>query len=446
MSNILPPIPTEPLGENYPWREWFTRLQQKVVTDSNITFAKGVSVIVTKSGTLGPGGPSAPYFPVTIGSSLLYGNGSGGFSNVVTGASIVFSGGNLSVAQATSSTFGTVKPDNSTITISGGVISATAYSPPSYTSAEILFGQGSTTVGQDSNFLWNATTGLLTKKGISSPTTGQANSEAFGYGASAHTSSVVVGASSTDTGGSSVVVGYGLANTGVNNIVIGTTIIRVGDNNVLIGQGIDAFNVSTSSILGTTNTIYAAGSMGVTIFGTSNSLDGTVGAGVSGNYCTLFGYSNTSVPASINGVIGCFGVGNTITHEGCCAFGANVTSQQNYELAWGGAGIAGTTNPVSLRLSGSQTGTESNMTRINCTWSGANSIVAYSAYAGATEQVGLTITAGTAVQVSAGGLFFPQQHATVGAPAYVKGAMYFDTTLNKLRIGGAAGWETVTSV
>ena len=37
------------------------------------------------------------------------------------------------------------------------------------------------------------------------------------------------------------------------------------------------------------------------------------------------------------------------------------------------------------------------------------------------------------------------QATTVGAPAYVKGAMYFDTTLNKLRIGGASGWETVTS-
>ena len=32
------------------------------------------------------------------------------------------------------------------------------------------------------------------------------------------------------------------------------------------------------------------------------------------------------------------------------------------------------------------------------------------------------------------------------APPYVKGGMYFDTTLNKLRIGGATAWETVTSV
>jgi len=43
-------------------------------------------------------------------------------------------------------------------------------------------------------------------------------------------------------------------------------------------------------------------------------------------------------------------------------------------------------------------------------------------------------------------VFFPMQHATVGGPAYVKGGIYFDTTLNKLRVGGAAGWETITSV
>ena len=43
------------------------------------------------------------------------------------------------------------------------------------------------------------------------------------------------------------------------------------------------------------------------------------------------------------------------------------------------------------------------------------------------------------------GTISPVQATTAGAPAYVLGAMYFDTTLNKLRIGGAAGWETVTS-
>jgi hypothetical protein len=44
-----------------------------------------------------------------------------------------------------------------------------------------------------------------------------------------------------------------------------------------------------------------------------------------------------------------------------------------------------------------------------------------------------------------GGLFFPVQAATASAPTYVKGALYFDTTLNKLRVGGATAWESITS-
>ena len=43
-------------------------------------------------------------------------------------------------------------------------------------------------------------------------------------------------------------------------------------------------------------------------------------------------------------------------------------------------------------------------------------------------------------------VLMPIQAPTASAPAYVKGGIYFDTTLNKMRIGGAAGWETVTSV
>lgn len=55
-----------------------------------------------------------------------------------------------------------------------------------------------------------------------------------------------------------------------------------------------------------------------------------------------------------------------------------------------------------------------------------------------------------AVNISGGALsnvaFSPLQATTAAAPTYIKGAMYFDTTLNKLRIGGATGWETVTSI
>ena len=42
-------------------------------------------------------------------------------------------------------------------------------------------------------------------------------------------------------------------------------------------------------------------------------------------------------------------------------------------------------------------------------------------------------------------LIYHGQFTTAAAPTYVKGASYFDTTLNKLRIGGATAWESVTS-
>jgi hypothetical protein len=51
-----------------------------------------------------------------------------------------------------------------------------------------------------------------------------------------------------------------------------------------------------------------------------------------------------------------------------------------------------------------------------------------------------------AASLNVSGLIFPQQATTAAAPAYVKGAIYFDTTLNKLRVGGATAWETITSV
>lgn len=59
---------------------------------------------------------------------------------------------------------------------------------------------------------------------------------------------------------------------------------------------------------------------------------------------------------------------------------------------------------------------------------------------------GTTPAPASVTSLTATGLVKPQQATTAGAPAYVKGAMYFDTTLNKLRVGGATAWETVTSI
>lgn len=49
------------------------------------------------------------------------------------------------------------------------------------------------------------------------------------------------------------------------------------------------------------------------------------------------------------------------------------------------------------------------------------------------------------IKVDGNGALYLFKATTAAAPTYAKGAMYFDTTLNKLRIGGATAWETVTS-
>lgn len=42
-------------------------------------------------------------------------------------------------------------------------------------------------------------------------------------------------------------------------------------------------------------------------------------------------------------------------------------------------------------------------------------------------------------------IFFPVQAPNTSIPTYVKGGIYFNTTDNKLMIGGVGGWETITS-
>jgi hypothetical protein len=59
---------------------------------------------------------------------------------------------------------------------------------------------------------------------------------------------------------------------------------------------------------------------------------------------------------------------------------------------------------------------------------------------------GLTFSGNVLSAVGFNGVIFPVQAATASAPTYIKGGIYFDTTLSKLRVGGASGWETITSV
>lgn len=104
----------------------------------------------------------------------------------------------------------------------------------------------------------------------------------------------------------------------------------------------------------------------------------------------------------------------------------NVPNSSQY----GGIGINGTANQIN---EGSAAGDLSIWTT-----QGMN----FSADSGSTIRLSINGTTGA---VNAYGVFFPEQAPTVSAPAYVKGGLYYDTTLNKLRVGGATAWETVSS-
>jgi hypothetical protein len=55
------------------------------------------------------------------------------------------------------------------------------------------------------------------------------------------------------------------------------------------------------------------------------------------------------------------------------------------------------------------------------------------------------ITLDTSQNATFAGFVRPVNLSTVSAPTYAKGVIYFDTTLNKLRVGGATAFETITS-
>ena len=86
-------------------------------------------------------------------------------------------------------------------------------------------------------------------------------------------------------------------------------------------------------------------------------------------------------------------------------------------------------------------------------YNGLNAPIAF--YTNGAEQMRVFASGGVSIgnttdkgaaSLNVSGLIYPQQAATASAPAYAKGAIYFDTTLNKLRVGGATAWETITSI
>jgi hypothetical protein len=152
-----------------------------------ITLSTSITGILKGNGTaISAAVSGTDYAPATSGTSILYGNGSGGFSNVTIGTGVSFAGGTLSATGSggtVTSVTGTapvVSSGGTTPAISmaaatgsvNGYLTSTDWTTFNgkanaftYTSTYIPYGQGTTTPAQSSDLTFSSVTKVLTVTG-----------------------------------------------------------------------------------------------------------------------------------------------------------------------------------------------------------------------------------------------------------------------------------------
>lgn len=204
---------------------------------------------------------------------------------------------------------------------------------------QVIYSDG-TKYTSDANLTWSATTGLLSKKGISSKgSTNGTGTELFGLGAS----DACTLATTNNT-----ISGAGAAQNGNNGFET---------NNSIYGQGSTISSAASSCLFGQGISLSALFSVGHTIIGQGISVASgnavtITGAANSANQQTVINGAANSVSASGTNV-GVFGTSNSYTNKYGGLFGSNLSSYRDNELGIGYVdGSGATAIPFSLSFSG----------------------------------------------------------------------------------------------
>ena len=239
-------------------------------------------------------------------------------------------------------------------------------------------------------------------------------------------SSLNLGISNTSAGqsaGTSTTTGYGDTAFGWSSLTNNTG----GYNNTAIGAS--ALPANTT---GYENTSLGSSSMHGNLTGDANTALGyfTLYNGTASRGCTTVGYSSSfNTTGNFNTALGWEALYQNTGGTNNVALGVlslyTTTGNSNIGIGYAAGYQASTSNELYI----------DNQTRASNAVEKTNSIIYGVMDSVATNQI-LTVNA----------IIKPIQAVTASAPAYVKGAIYFDTTLNKLRVGGATAWETITSV
>ena len=147
------------------------------ITQDTITGLSSTGIVKrTGANTLATAVSGTDYAPATSGSSILYGNGSGGFSNVTVGSGLTFSGGTLT----STGSGGTVTSVSGTGSVNGITLTGTVTSSGSLTLGGTLSGVSLTSQVSGTLPIANGGTGVTTSSGANSVVLRDSNSNVFG--------------------------------------------------------------------------------------------------------------------------------------------------------------------------------------------------------------------------------------------------------------------------
>lgn len=255
-----------------------------------------------------------------------------------------------------------------------------------------------------------------------------------------------------------------LAGTEVLPIVQSSTTVKVTVDNLTTGRSVSAASLS----LTTTPLAVGSGGTGLTNLGSgyipygnaTSAFSSSSGFTYSGNLLTAT--TTTSGNSNVLSLINTNGPGGG---QGVAIIGYSASGTNNLgKIAFGGAGALGGLLDIDLANS---SGVNAHVMRISSSSGvginttsdpgagnlelGTGNVTISTSGKGITTTSSIPLGFGTntgtsTMTLNTSGSLSIYQATTAAAPAYVKGAMYFDTTLNKFRIGGATTWETVTSV
>jgi hypothetical protein len=375
----------------------------------------------------------------------------------------------------------------------GSVDSNTYFELPALTSGSVLFSNGTDIAQDNSQFFWDNTNKRLclgtntsvTGSALSISSAAQSNIKLIdttnnaslnlgvgNFDASISSNGRLFLQSSTTLSVGTTNVGIGIASATLAKFhVVGTVLFSAGNvvmnstsGNTLIGTTTDAgykldvngtARINTLTIgLGSgqiaSNTVLGLNALKTNTTGGANTAIGNTAMfanttgynntaiGFASLYSNRTGFSNTAIglqalyanqTASSNTAIGTQSLNGLTSGNGNLSLAASSAQKIS-----SGATLTSATNSIFIgRDTRANANAETNQIVIGDTAIGAGSNSA---------TLGNTSIADTILR----GRINLQQYETGSRPTYVKGALIYDSTLGKLVVGGASGWEVVTSV